>query len=147
MMHYAETANCRTQIIRAYFDQPEGDPCLRCDNCAREFPDQVGSNFKAAIALSAHAHHATPEPAQSPTPAEPPAQSVTTIETIHGTIQTTCPETLLQPTPEAAFTKGDSVRHKRFGTGKVLDVFNGMVLVDFLKAGSKRLRADFLRAA
>ena len=35
MMHYAETPNCRTQVIRTYFGEPEGEPCLRCDNCAK----------------------------------------------------------------------------------------------------------------
>jgi ATP-dependent DNA helicase RecQ len=32
MMHYAETVQCRVQIIRAYFGDAEGEPCGRCDN-------------------------------------------------------------------------------------------------------------------
>ena len=115
MMHYAETPNCRTQVIRAYFGEPEGDPCNRCDNCevARKRSE--------------------------------PASSVTVVPSIHGEIQTTAPETLPQ-VDESPFAKGDAVRHKRFGSGKVLDIYNDMVLVDFVKAGSKRLRADFLQA-
>jgi ATP-dependent DNA helicase RecQ len=34
MMRYAETASCRMQYLRVYFGEPEGEPCLHCDNCA-----------------------------------------------------------------------------------------------------------------
>ncbi len=36
MMHYAETPDCRVQVIRAYFGDSAGDPCNRCDNCLRK---------------------------------------------------------------------------------------------------------------
>ncbi len=132
MMHYAETPICRTQIIRSYFGEPEGDPCNRCDNCQR----------------AAKGEQAEPEelPAAD-TPAAEPAQHVTTIPSIHGEIHTTAPETLPASEPEPAFHRGDRVRHKRFGSGSVLDIHDEVVLVDFLKGGQKRLRADFLEAA
>jgi ATP-dependent DNA helicase RecQ len=137
MMHYAETPNCRTQIIRAYFSDPEGEPCLRCDNCAAQYPEQVSPELLAQLGI---------EPKQ-PRAQSQPEPAVITVQTAYGEIQTTAPETLPTPEPASPFQKGDTVRHKRFGQGKVLDIHNHIALVDFLKAGQKRLRADFLDAA
>jgi ATP-dependent DNA helicase RecQ len=137
MMHYAETPNCRTQVIRAYFSEPEGDPCLRCDNCAAQYPDRVSPELLARLGLEPKRPH--PEPI--------PETAVTTVQTAFGEIRTTAPETLPTPKPDAPFHKGDTVRHKRFGQGKVLDIHDQIALVDFLKFGQKRLRADFLQAA
>ena len=132
MMHYAETPICRTQIIRSYFGEPEGDPCNRCDNCQRV----------------AKGEQAEPEElTAAETTAAKPTQHVTTIPSIHGEIHTTAPETLPASVPEPTFHRGDRVRHKRFGSGSVLDIHDEIVLVDFLKGGQKRLRADFLEAA
>ena len=69
---------------------------------------------------------------------------VTRIETPYGEIQTTAPETLLHRTSESGFRKGDEVHHKQFGNGTVLESDYHMVLVDFIKGGSKRVREDFL---
>ncbi|HET9086660.1 MAG TPA: RecQ family ATP-dependent DNA helicase [Acidobacteriaceae bacterium] len=33
MMRYAQSAQCRKQLLRAYFSEPEGEPCGTCDNC------------------------------------------------------------------------------------------------------------------
>jgi ATP-dependent DNA helicase RecQ len=33
MMRYGETVECRARWLRRYFGDPEGEPCLRCDNC------------------------------------------------------------------------------------------------------------------
>ncbi len=114
MMHYAETPNCRTQVIRAYFNEPAGQPCLRCDNCAREHPGE-GSRPQLPPAVAAAA--------ESPT--EPPL-------------------TVVHVGPPSKFHKRDAVRHKRFGAGTVLDVHNRIALVDFVKFGQKRLRTVFL---
>ena len=132
MMHYAETPICRTQIIRSYFGEPEGDPCNRCDNCQRVAKGEQAEQQELAAA--------------EPTPAVS-TQHVITIPSIHGEIQTTAPETLPTPAPEPNFRRGDRVRHKRFGSGSVLDIHDEIVLVDFLKGGQKRLRADFLEVA
>ncbi len=125
MMHYAETPNCRTQVIRAYFGEPEGEPCGRCDNCARAQQEETQSEVGQA----------------------PEQLEVTVIPTMHGEIHTTAPETLVAASPSPAFAAGDGVRHRRFGQGKVLDCLNDMVLVDFVKGGSRRVRADFLERA
>ena len=137
MMHYAETPNCRTQIIRAYFSEPVGEPCLRCDNCAAQHPDQVSPEVLAQLGIDA----------KQPRPEPPPETTITTVQTSYGEIHTTAPETLPSPEPDSSFHKGDIVRHKRFGQGKVLDIHNQIALVDFLKSGKRRLRTDFLHAA
>ena len=33
MMNYAQSALCRMQFLRGYFDQGEDTACGRCDNC------------------------------------------------------------------------------------------------------------------
>jgi ATP-dependent DNA helicase RecQ len=126
MMHYAETTSCRTQTIRAYFGDPQGEPCLNCDNCTAS----------AAVV-----------PTDTPSSlTDSPAPGVTRIETMHGDILTTAPETLPVASTPPAFAPGDRVRHKRFGPGKVIDIHEANVLVDFEKSGKKRLRVDFLTA-
>jgi ATP-dependent DNA helicase RecQ len=137
MMHYAETPNCRTQILRAYFSDPEGDPCLRCDNCAAQYPDRVSPEFLSHLGIAPRAPRSEPAP-------EP---AITTVQTAFGEIHTTAPETLPVVEPALPFHQGDTVRHKRFGQGKVLDIHNQIALVDFHKSGKKRLRTDFLEAA
>ncbi len=131
MMHYAETPTCRVQIIRAYFSEPEAGRCGRCDNCLRTQP-QPGSPHP---------------PVSGPETALTPHQPITIIETLHGSIRTTAPETLPTPIPAAPFSPGDQVRHKRFGPGHVLDIHGDNILVAFAKSGQKRLRANFLLPA
>jgi ATP-dependent DNA helicase RecQ len=132
MMHYAETVDCRTQTIRRYFDDPEGEPCRRCDNCRRHQEASPGD----PPPFSDHAasgHPAAGHPAQ-----------LTEVNTKIGRIVTTAPETL--PTPEAPprFSTGDHVRHRRFGEGTVLDAHQEDALVQFSKVGKKRIRISFL---
>ena len=138
MMHYAESPACRTQMIRAYFSEPEGEPCRRCDNCANALGEELGDPGAQRREGADRVQQHTPEHTHG--------EAVTVIETMHGTVQTTAPETLPQPEKEA-FHPGDSVRHKRFGPWKVLDLHSGMALVKFASAGSKRIRADFLQSA
>ncbi len=147
MMHYAETPNCRVQVVRAYFNEDEAEPCLRCDNCAREFPDQVAPELEPILTRGRRKPPTSAPAPPEPETAHPVHEEVTTVHTAFGEIQTTAPETLLHPEAEPVFHKGDKVLHKRFGHGSVLDILNDLVLVDFVKGGSKRLRADFLEAA
>ena len=141
MMHYAETPHCRTRIIRTYFGDHEGDPCLRCDNCAQQHADLIPEPHLELLGRKPPQSAPIPEPEFT----NQPHQEVETIETLQGSYQTTHHREA--PTPEASFSKGDDVRHTRFGPGKVLDVHEDIIHVDFLKGGQKRLRADFLEAA
>ncbi len=151
MMHYAESTSCRTQIIRAYFGDPQGEPCLRCDNCTAANTVQpanhalLHASTPASLQVPAHLSTRTAAP-PSPRSLDSPDSGLTRIETIHGDILTTAPETLPVPSTPAAFAPGDLVRHKRFGPGKVIDLHETNALVNFEKAGQKRLRVDFLTA-
>ncbi len=142
MMHYAETPSCRTQVIRAYFDDPAGEPCRRCDNCART--EQTAGTLPAPVphpqSQPAPAAAAQPEPEQA-------AQHVHTIETLHGSYQTTRELQDKPPAAEPTFRPGDRVVHSKFGPGKVIDVLDDTLVIDFPRAGSRRLRADFVSAA
>ncbi len=141
MMHYAETPHCRTRVIRTYFGDHEGEPCLRCDNCAQEHAHRMPHPHLELLGRKPPQSAPIPEPE----PATPQHEQVETVQTIHGSYQTTHHREA--PAPQATFHKGDEVRHIRFGSGKVLEIHDGIVLVDFLKGGSKRLRADFLEVA
>lgn len=126
MMHYAETAQCRRQVFRKYFSEPEGDACGNCDNCL---------NHAASADAQPIALHAAAED-----------QGVTRIETLAGSIVTTAPQTLPHH-QDAKFVVGSTVLHKQFGRGTVKDVEGSTVLVRFAGAGMKKLKEAFLQAA
>jgi ATP-dependent DNA helicase RecQ len=126
MMRYAETADCRRQVFRRYFNEPEGERCGNCDNCMNGTAE-----MRAAVEL----HEAESQ------------NGVTRIETLAGTIVTTAPETLPRPEVSPGFKIGDAVLHKRFGAGKVLDVHDDVLLIRFAKDGTRKLKAPFVRHA
>ena len=159
MMHYAETVECRVQVIRRYFGYQPGERCGQCDNCEqtaegtstqghttilqedaeREVRDPGHRvDLTAVAAGTVHQSDETHDGAK-----------VTRRETVHGTIMTTAPETLppSREGPGAGFSKGDAVRHKRFGEGKVRDAHGDVALVRFAKAGEKKVKVSFLTAA
>ena len=127
MMHYAETAGCRRQVFRRYFNEPLGEPCGNCDNCVNH---ATSAEPEALVALH------TPEQ----------RNGVTRIETIFGSIVTTAPETL--PHSEAPkFASGDVVLHTQFGRGVVQAADEDAITVRFGKGGSRKLKASFLQRA
>lgn len=141
MMHYAQAVTCRTQILRAYFGEDPGSPCNRCDNCAR------GQNADADLTeLKPRRSRKKRMAAQASETAPMNGDKLTVIETMHGEIRTTAPETLPQTEP-AKFAAGDRVRHKSFGLGRIRDLLGMVALVHFPKAGDRRVRTDFLRSA
>lgn len=123
MMHYAETPQCRTQVLRVHFGEDEGLPCGRCDNCERRQTALEESSGRL-----------------------PATEQLTVIETPFGEIRTTSPETLPDG-PTASFSVGQSVRHKRFGAGEVRDLHGNAALVRFQKCGEKKVLLQFLKAA
>ncbi len=145
MMHYAETVNCRVQVIRAYFGDSEGEPCGRCDNCeqrAIETAAEGSADLKThhpdlTLAAAAADLRRADEPHDG--------TGVTRVETMHGTIVTTAPETLPQSESKPELPKGAAVVHERFGPGKVKDVYNDVALVRFAKGGEKKVKVEFLR--
>ena len=155
MMHYAQTAECRTQVLRRYFGEPEAEPCGRCDNCERGL--HTHAEHEAAATIDKEIRRSTsrkrkkavdPQPAQANTLArnETDVNGITVISTPVGEIHTTAPETLPH-SASAALKVGDRVRHKRFGLGEVRDVHGTNVLVKFAQAGEKRLLLSVLKPA
>ncbi len=49
MMRYAQSAQCRKQFLRAYFSEPEGEPCGTCDNCASGLASGSSSSACSAV--------------------------------------------------------------------------------------------------
>jgi ATP-dependent DNA helicase RecQ len=139
MMHYAQAVTCRTQILRVYFGEDPGAPCNRCDNCARGL--NADADLRDAKPKRSRRKHGTEVEVTSVE-----GNNVTVIETMHGEIRTTAPETLPQVEP-SKFAAGDRVRHKSFGLGRIRDLLGDVALVHFPKAGDRRVRTDFLRAA
>ncbi|HEV2575787.1 MAG TPA: ATP-dependent DNA helicase RecQ [Acidobacteriaceae bacterium] len=139
MMRYAQAVTCRTQILRTYFGEDAGEPCGRCDNCARGLnADADLTEAKPRRSRKKRIKEESPNPANG--------NGVTVIESMHGEIRTTAPETLPQA-QQAKFAAGDRVRHKSFGMGRIRDVLGAAALVHFPKAGDRRVHTDFLRAA
>ncbi|HEY0786333.1 MAG TPA: ATP-dependent DNA helicase RecQ [Acidobacteriaceae bacterium] len=122
MMHYAESATCRKQLLRTYFAEQQGEPCGACDSCRdRKTPG-------AAEDLP----HSQREEAYE-------------IVTSVGPVLTTAPETL--PDRNApVYAKGDAVLHRRFGTGQVLDQEGDNLLVRFPDS-VRRVRLTYVVAA
>ncbi len=151
MMHYAETASCRTQILRQYFGEELCDPCGRCDNCERGLVD-TDEELRAATEAKKKTRRLRREPVKSDVGiaiqanASTDAHGTTLIQTAHGAIHTTAPETIVRSEPEK-FHRGDRVQHPRFGIGEVRDVHGKNALVRFLKQGEKKLLTDFLEPA
>jgi DNA helicase-2/ATP-dependent DNA helicase PcrA len=42
---------------------------------------------------------------------------------------------------------GDRVKHRRFGTGQVLEISGENLTIDFGHAGQKRIRANYVQKA
>ena len=156
MMHYAESVRCRVRTIREYFDEQPGEPCGRCDNCE---PGEAGATRKDSTSAArrdstspARKDLTGPGLAIAAAAAEVKradeahdGRDVIRIETMHGTIVTTAPETLPNPVKrEPTLARGETVTHKRFGPGKVKDVHDGIALVHFGQAGDKRLKVEYL---
>jgi ATP-dependent DNA helicase RecQ len=125
MMHYAESPRCRKQLLRTYFGEDQGEPCGTCDNCL----DKQDQRGLAGVADLPHATH---------------LNNAVEVATSLGTIVTTAPETLPEQPNEPAYKKGDLVRHRKFGEGKILDVAGDNLMVRF-STGAKTVRTTYLQ--
>ena len=140
MMHYAETPNCRTQVFRAYFGEPEREPCLHCDNCAKAHEVE---HHPALDVIGYHRKErgAAPLEAESPPPV---LEGVGKVETADGEVGTSAAENPIHQEYVSRFQEGDEVHHAQFGSGRVTASVDDLVTVDFIRGGTKRLKAGFL---
>ncbi len=159
MMHYAETTGCRTQVLREYFGEEPGEACGRCDNCERGAAHQQRLQLAAAAEKQGGLLRKKSLQAQTgkdaarelllkdeSQPAAADAHGTLVVETMHGMIRTTAPETLPHSEPEK-FKRGDYVRHKSFGVGDIRDIHGNAAMVHFAKSGTKKVLVDFLQCA
>lgn len=119
MMRYAETTFCRTRFLREYFGEPSGSDCEHCDNCREKNKVQPRAR----------------QPEISPGPKD-------------GAVAAKLmPESVQRPRPARLFNIGDRVRHRKFGTGQIIEITGQNLTVDFGHAGCKRVRYNYVQKA
>ncbi len=129
MMRYAESPRCRKQLLREYFGEEAGEACGSCDNC-----EEARTNPGAA-----------PRAAELPQCEREDVKQAVAVDTAVGVVVTTAPETL-PVREEPPFKSGDTVRHAKFGAGRVVELDGENFLVRF-DVGMKRVRPTYLRAS
>ena len=119
MMRYAETTFCRMRFLREYFGDPSGSDCGHCDNCRAKMEGRL-----------------TPQPiAVAPSAAD-------------GAVAAQLmPEVVAQPRTTKLFHIGDRVRHRRFGSGQVIEISGQNLTVDFGHSGQRRIRHEYIQKA
>jgi ATP-dependent DNA helicase RecQ len=120
IMRYAESTMCRMRFMREYFGEDPGEDCGHCDNCRARAEGQLTETAAPVVTPAT--------PFQDPNVSKP--EFLQEIENEH-----------------QLFQIGDNVRHKRFGTGKVIEISGTNLTVEFPQVGVKRLREDFLKRA
>jgi ATP-dependent DNA helicase RecQ len=118
MMRYAETTFCRTRFLREYFGEPSGTDCEHCDNCRAR--SQRESQSAAEV---------VPGPKDGAVAAKLMPEAVRTARAAR------------------LFHIGDRVRHRRFGTGQVIEITGQNLTVDFGHAGCKHIRHQYVQKA
>jgi ATP-dependent DNA helicase RecQ len=119
MMRYAETTFCRTRFLREYFGEVSGSDCEHCDNC------RAKSERKSQCATA----EVVPGPKDGAVAAKLMPEAVHTARAAR------------------LFHIGDRVRHRRFGTGQVIEITGQNLTVDFGDAGCKQIRHQYVQRA
>ena len=121
MMHYAQSATCRKQMLRTYFSEPVGDRCGMCDNCVNH-PEREES---------APAHSASDTPAM--------------LDTLHGSSAAAALRIAPKAPAGPVFAVGAHVQHAQFGTGTVTLVEDDTLTIRFGPRNLRRLKAAFVQ--
>ena len=119
MMRYAETTFCRTRFLREYFGEASGHDCEHCDNCRAKARRQTQLDHPEAV---------------------PAAKDGAVAAKL-------MPEAVRAPRAARLFHIGDRVRHRRFGTGQVIEISGQNLTVDFGHAGCKQIRYSYVEKA
>ena len=124
MMRYAEITTCRMRFLREYFAEDAGENCDHCDNCRRR---EQGKLPQA-------------EPAPTGAGANPELALLGNPERLPEFLQQTLHE-------REMFQIGDHVRHKRFGSGQVIEISGDNLTIQFDGPGSKRVHSNYVHKA
>ena len=116
MMHYAETTMCRLRVLRNYFGDQTTENCGHCDNCTNG-----AAEGRDAIDSTGRGPHVRPVPP---------------VPEVH-------PELQFHATPAPVYQIGDTVVHKKFGTGRGVEISGDNLSVEFPR-NRKRVKADFV---
>ncbi len=119
IMRYAETTFCRTRFLREYFGEESGSDCRHCDNCQSKARRAAVSQHSEAI---------------------PGAEDGALAAKL-------MPSIAAQANAPKLFEIGDRVRHRRYGSGQVVEIEGRNLTVDFGHSGFKRIRRDYLQKA
>lgn len=119
MMRYAETTFCRTRFLREYFGEASGGDCEHCENCRARRQTESQSATAEAV----------PGPKDGAVAAKLMPEAVRTARAAR------------------LFHIGDRVRHRRFGTGQVIEITGQNLTVDFGHAGCKQIRHQYVQKA
>ena len=123
MMSYCETTQCRMTYIREYFGEPPGENCGQCDNCslgARNAAETLAGTRGRPRSTRKHTLRPCAGNSAGPGPA-PVAET-------------------------SRFAPGQTVKHSRFGTGSVLEVLGGELMIEFIRHGRRRVLASYVSA-
>ena len=120
MMRYAETTFCRMRFLREYFGDPSASDCGHCDNCRAKMEGRLTTPQPIAVAPSA-------------------ADGAVAAQLM--------PEVVAQPGTTKLFHIGDRVRHRRFGSGQVIEISGQNLTVDFGHSGQRRIRHEYIQKA
>jgi ATP-dependent DNA helicase RecQ len=120
MMRYAETTFCRMRFLREYFGDPSGSDCGHCDNCRAKMEGRLTTPQPIAVAPSA-------------------ADGAVAAQLM--------PEVVAQSRTTKLFHIGDRVRHRRFGSGQVIEISGQNLTVDFGHSGQRRIRHEYIQKA
>ena len=119
MMRYAETTFCRTRFLREYFGEASGRDCEHCDNCRARNERELQSASAEVV--------------------PGPEDGVVAAKLMPDAVRTARAARL--------FHIGDRVRHRRFGTGQVIEITGQNLTVDFGNAGCKQIRHQYVQKA
>ncbi|MDB5940559.1 MAG: recQ2 [Ramlibacter sp.] len=116
MVFYAQTGQCRWQVLLQYLedDAPE-ERCKHCDNCLR---------------LAKHEEAQAQEAQAQPAPPNPLRQGASVPET--------------KPATTVTFSKGDTVRVRRYGAGLVAGADALSVTVEFADGSRRSFQPEYV---
>jgi ATP-dependent DNA helicase RecQ len=129
MMHYAQSAMCRSRLLHEYFDEFIEHDCMHCDNC------EAHSAGLAAPGIAKPQAVPTFDAALPHGPATP--------RTSHRVLSARSAGSLVNAPCEV----GETVVHSKFGSGDVVEVADTHLSVQFAGQGLKRIHRRHLRRA
>jgi ATP-dependent DNA helicase RecQ len=126
MMRFAQSAMCRSRLLHEYFDEFIGHDCMHCDNCEAHAAGLAAAGIAKRV-TSPTSDAASPQAQPS---SRPPRRARSTSRAT----------SLLNSPCEI----GETVVHRKYGSGNVVEVADTHVSVQFASEGLKRIHRRYL---